>query len=313
MMNSEIPFPEMRVVVANPDGKDEMLGVLSREQALQEADDRGVDLIVVSPEADPPVCKIINYDKLRYENEKKEKMKKKNQTLMQIKEVKLSYKIDVHDYDVRKRAAMRFLLKGDKVKASIRFRGREMAHKELAQKTLNQLCDDCAEVSSVEKRPTMDGRMMQVVMAPLPEALKVAERAREAAKKDKKGKKGKGGEASGSAGLPGGLSALADELGLDEDESDDIDLDALNNAVGGSDDDDEKSSEDDDEPDYDIDNLSIEELGSKIGEVGTRIREMKDAGEDKDVFAPSVDELLALKARYQELAGTPWTAATSAK
>ena len=93
------------------------------------------------------VCKIINYDKLRYEQEKKAKLKKKNQRSMDLKEVKLSYKIDVHDYDVRKRAAYKFLTKGDKVKASIRFKGREMAHKELAQKTLMQLCEDCADIS----------------------------------------------------------------------------------------------------------------------------------------------------------------------
>ena len=137
-MNDKITFPEMRVVVANPDGKDEMLGVMSREEALARAEDYGMDLVVVSPEAAPPVCKIINYDKLRYELEKKEKAKKKNQSVQELKEVKLSYKIDTHDYEVRKRATLKFLTKGDKVKASIRFKGREMAHRQLAETTLSR-------------------------------------------------------------------------------------------------------------------------------------------------------------------------------
>jgi translation initiation factor IF-3 len=138
LRNDKIPFPEMRVVVANADGKDEMLGVMSKEEALARADDYEMDLIVVSPDANPPVCKIINYDKLRYELEKKEKAKKKNQSVQELKEVKLSYKIDTHDYEVRKRATLKFLTKGDKVKASIRFKGREMAHRQLAETTLSR-------------------------------------------------------------------------------------------------------------------------------------------------------------------------------
>ena len=138
MRNAQIPFPEMRVVVANADGKDEMLGVMSKEEALARAEDYEMDLIVVSPDANPPVCKIINYDKLRYELEKKEKAKKKNQSVQELKEVKLSYKIDTHDYEVRKRATLKFLTKGDKVKASIRFKGREMAHRQLAETTLSR-------------------------------------------------------------------------------------------------------------------------------------------------------------------------------
>jgi translation initiation factor IF-3 len=146
-MNAAITFPSVRVVASSPDGKDEMLGVLTRDEALAIAAERvclplctahttsghfltlfhlnqGQDLVLVSPDAVPPVCKIINYDKLRYEMEKKEKLKRKNQKTMDLKEVKLSYKIDVHDYEVRKRAAVKFLVKGDKVKATIRFKGR---------------------------------------------------------------------------------------------------------------------------------------------------------------------------------------------
>jgi len=301
-MDNDIQFSEMRVVVANPDGKDEMLGVMTKEEALAAADERGVNLVLMSPDAVPPVCKIINYDKLRYENEKKEKMKKKNQKSMDLKEVKLSYKIDVHDYDVRKRAAKRFLIKGDKVKASIRFKGREMAHRELAQKTLLQLCADCEDIAVVEKKPMMEGRMMQVIMAPNVEALKAAETARENARKTKK-KETDGKKKKMSA-------ALAEELGIDledsedseDSEDDDVDLDALNAGMDEKDD-----SEEDEGPNYDLEALSQEELGSMITVVGDRIRVMKEEGASKDVFGESVDELLALKARYQEIAGAPWT------
>jgi len=302
-MNSDINFPEMRVVVANPDGKDEMLGVLTREEALAAADERGVDLVLMSPDATPPVCKIINYDKLRYENEKKEKLKKKNQKQMDTKEVKLSYKIDVHDYDVRKRAAYKFLSKGDKVKASIRFKGREMAHKQLAQKTLLQLCADCEDIAVVERRPSMEGRLMMVIMAPNVEALKAAEKAktvsgkkRKRANKAKQGKKG---------GLPPGM---ADELGLSDDsEDDDVDLEALNAGIDDSD-----EGEDEEGVDYDLDTLSLEDLGTKIEDVGGQIRTLKEEGADKEVWSGRVDELLSLKARYQEVAGSPWVPKTPA-
>eukprot|EP00283_Hemiselmis_rufescens_P010717 CAMPEP_0173436548 /NCGR_PEP_ID=MMETSP1357-20121228/16392_1 /TAXON_ID=77926 /ORGANISM="Hemiselmis rufescens, Strain PCC563" /LENGTH=417 /DNA_ID=CAMNT_0014401639 /DNA_START=36 /DNA_END=1289 /DNA_ORIENTATION=+ len=292
-MNSEITFPEMRVVVANPDGKDDMLGVLTREEALAAADERGVDLVLMSPDANPPVCKIINYDKLRYENEKKEKMKKKNQKQMDIKEVKLSYKIDVHDYDVRKRAAVKFLTKGDKVKASIRFKGREMAHKQLAQKTLLQLCADCEEIAVVEKRPSMEGRMMQVIMAPNVEVLKAAEKSKaDSGKKARRANKNKKKDGDADA--------------VSEDEEDDVDLEALNAGM------DDGEDEEDEGVDYDLDSLSVEELGSKIEDVGDQIRELKSGGADKDVFSGRVDELLSLKARYQEVAGSPWVPKTPA-
>jgi len=276
-MNDKIPFPEMRVVVANPDGKDDMLGVMNKEEALARAEDLGMDLVVVSPDAKPPVCKIINYDKLRYENEKKEKAKRKNQSVQELKEVKLSYKIDVHDYEVRKRAAIKFLTKGDKVKASIRFKGREMAHRTLAETTLKRLQEDLKELGAAERRPSMEGRVMAMIVNPLPDVVKAAE----AKRKSAKGKKGK-----------------------DEDEED-AEVEALLKAQEDDTDDDEVE----DHIDYDIDELAQADVTAKIDEVGSRIRDMKGDGADKAAVQPHVDELLALKARYQELTGEVWAPA----
>jgi len=284
-MNDEIVFPVIRVVVANPDGKDEMLGVMSREEAIAAADDRGQDLVVVSPDANPPVCKIINYDKLRYENEKKEKFKKKNTRNAEIKEVKLSYKIDVHDYDVRKRAATKFLLKGDKVKASIRFKGREMAHQELAHRTMMQLMQDTEEIAAVEKRPLMEGRQMQMILAPTPEVLKAAELKRKAAKGS--GKKGK----------------------FMDDDSDDGETPSMSEEEEETS---EEEVEDAPRADYDLDQLSLDKVEALIGEVGNNIRELKAAEAPKARLAPHVEELLALKARFEEISGEAWAPKESA-
>jgi len=287
-MNERIPFPEMRVVVAVPDGKDEQLGIMSKEEALAKAEDLGMDLLVVSPEAKPPVCKIINYDKLRYELEKKEKAKRKNQTVQELKEVKLSYKIDVHDYEVRKRAAVKFLTKGDKVKASIRFKGREMAHRTLAENTMQKLQNDLKELGAAERRPSMEGRIMAMIINPLPDVVKRAEAARKTAK-SKKFKKGD-----------------KEEEEDEEEEEPDAEVEAMLAAQEAETDDEE---EEEDHIDYDIDALTKEDVASKIDDVGARIRDMKEADAEKKALSPNVDELLALKARYQELTGEPWAAA----
>mmetsp|Transcript_86124 Transcript_86124/g.126003 ORF Transcript_86124/g.126003 Transcript_86124/m.126003 type:complete len:423 (-) Transcript_86124:317-1585(-) len=288
-MNERIPFPEMRVVVANPDGKDDMLGVMSKEEALARAEDLGMDLVVVSPEAKPPVCKIINYDKLRYENEKKEKAKRKNQTVQELKEVKLSYKIDTHDYEVRKRAAVKFLTKGDKVKASIRFKGREMAHRQLAETTMQKLQNDLKELGAAERRPSMEGRIMAMIINPLPDVVKRAEAARKLAK-SKKVKRGD----------------LEEEEEEEVEEEADAEVEAMLAAQEAEEDDDE---EEEDHIDYDIDALTKEDVTVKIDAVGERIRELKADGAEKKALSAHVDELLALKARYEELSGDAWAPA----
>ncbi len=161
-MNEEIDARQIRVVGA----EGEMLGVMSVEEALEIAGDSGLDLVEVSPNADPPVCKILDVGKFKYELQKKKQEAKKKQRVIEIKEIKMRPGIDEHDYQVKFRAAQRFLEEGDKVKMTIRFRGREMAHQELGMKVLERMRDELGEAAKVEQTPRMEGRMMTMMVAP---------------------------------------------------------------------------------------------------------------------------------------------------
>jgi translation initiation factor IF-3 len=130
------------------------------------AAEQGLDLVVVSPNVDPPVCKILDYGKLKYENQKKKNEARKRQKTVDIKEVKFRPGIETHDYDVKMRSMHKFLEEGDKVKVTLRFRGREMAHQELGLQVLNRVKDDVLEVAKVEQFPKMEGRQMIMVVAP---------------------------------------------------------------------------------------------------------------------------------------------------
>lgn len=143
-----------------------MVGVLSAEEGLQMAIDAGLDLVEVSPNADPPVCKILDYGKFKYEQQKKRNEARKKQKIIEVKEIKMRPGIDEHDYQVKMRSMRRFLGDGDKVKVTIRFRGREMAHQELGMKVLDRVCDDLDELIKVEMVPQMEGRLMTMVLAP---------------------------------------------------------------------------------------------------------------------------------------------------
>jgi translation initiation factor IF-3 len=125
-----------------------------------------LDLVMVAPTAKPPVCRIMDYGKFRFEQQKKEKDQRKNQKIISIKEIRLSPTIDEHDFNTKLRNAIKFLEKGDKVKASIRFKGRAITHKEIGQRVLDRFSEACAEVSTVESAPRMDGRSMFLVLAP---------------------------------------------------------------------------------------------------------------------------------------------------
>ncbi len=128
--------------------------------------DAGLDLVEVSPNADPPVCKILDYGKFKYEQQKKRNEARKKQKIIEVKEIKMRPGIDEHDYQVKMRSMRRFLGDGDKVKVTIRFRGREMAHQELGMKVLDRVCDDLDELIKVEMVPQMEGRLMTMVLAP---------------------------------------------------------------------------------------------------------------------------------------------------
>ena len=133
---------------------------------MEMADDAGLDLVEVSPGADPPVCKILDYGKLKYENQKKKAEARKKQRTIDVKEIKMRPGIDDHDYDVKMRSINRFLGDGDKVKVTLRFRGREMVHQDLGMKVLERVKTDLDEIAKVEQFPKMEGRQMTMVMAP---------------------------------------------------------------------------------------------------------------------------------------------------
>ena len=161
-MNNEIDAPQVRVV--NADG--DMVGVISVEEGVELADEVGLDLVEVSPNAEPPVCKILDYGKLKYENQKKKNEARKRQKTVDVKEVKFRPGSETHDYDVKMRSMRKFLGEGDKVKVTLRFRGREMAHQELGLEMLKRVESDLAQVSVVEQIPKIEGRQMVMVLAP---------------------------------------------------------------------------------------------------------------------------------------------------
>ena len=153
-----------RVLVIDDTGK--KLGILSLRDALAAAEDRGLDLIEVAPNAKIPVCKIGDYGRLLYEKKKKDSKAKKNQTTISVKEVKLTPKTDEHDFQVKLKHSKRFLLNGDKVKVTIRFRGREMAHRELGEKQCMRLKEELGDICIIESRPNMEGRQLTMILAP---------------------------------------------------------------------------------------------------------------------------------------------------
>jgi translation initiation factor IF-3 len=148
------------------DHEGENRGVVSTEEARQLADEVGLDLVEVSPNADPPVCKLMDFGKFKYENQKKANEARKKQKTINIKEIKMRPNIDLHDYDVKKRLMVRFLDDGDKVKVTMRFRGREMAHQERGLLVLDRVRDELEELAKVEQWPKMEGRQMIMVIAP---------------------------------------------------------------------------------------------------------------------------------------------------
>lgn len=162
-INEEIRAKELRVI----GGEGEQIGVKSLKDALTIAESFGLDLVLVSPNAEPPVARIMDYGKYRYEMQKKEKEQRKNQKIVSVKEVRLSPSIEDHDYQTKLRQAIKFLENGDKVKATIRFRGRAITHKELGRDVLEDFIEDTKEVSTVESQPKMEGRSMFIMLAPL--------------------------------------------------------------------------------------------------------------------------------------------------
>jgi translation initiation factor IF-3 len=162
-MNERIRAREIRVI----DAEGNQLGILPPYEAIKKAREVNLDLVEISPNAVPPVCRIMDYGKFLYEQEKKERAAKKNQKQIVLKEVKFSVNVDEHDYVTKRNHVMRFLAEGDKVKASLRFRGREMAHQNLGRNVLERLIKEVGDKGIVEFRPRMEGNTMHAILAPL--------------------------------------------------------------------------------------------------------------------------------------------------
>ncbi|WP_119460855.1 translation initiation factor IF-3 [Rhodospirillaceae bacterium SYSU D60014] len=161
-INNQINVPTVRLVDENGD----MVGVVPVREAMQMAADVGLDLVEVSPNADPPVCKILDFGKFKYEAQKKKNEARKKQKVIEVKEIKMRPNIDDHDYEVKMRSIHRFLEEGDKVKVTMRFRGREMVHQDLGVKLLERVRGELEEQAKVEQFPRLEGRQMVMVMAP---------------------------------------------------------------------------------------------------------------------------------------------------
>lgn len=162
LINEEIRDKEIRVI----DSDGSQLGIIASKDALKIAMEKNLDLVKIAPQAVPPVCRIMDYGKYRFEQAKRDKEAKKNQKVIEIKEIRLSLNIDTHDFETKLNHAKKFLTSGNKVKVSIRFRGREMAHPELGEEIIKDFAESCSDVGNVEKTPKMEGRSMMMFLSP---------------------------------------------------------------------------------------------------------------------------------------------------
>ena len=161
-LNEEINDKEIRLIGA----EGEQMGIMSSAEALKIADEQGLDLVKISPQAVPPVCKLMNYGKFKFEQSKKENEARKNQHVVEIKEIRMSPGIDVGDFNTKIKNAQKFIADGNRVKVSVRFRGREMAHTDIGKELLERFADECAETANLEKGAKLEGRMMSIFLSP---------------------------------------------------------------------------------------------------------------------------------------------------
>lgn len=161
-LNEDIRDSEIRLIGSTG----EQLGIMSAAQAQRIADEQGLDLVKISPQATPPVCKLMDYGKFRFEQGKREKEAKKNQHVVEIKEIRMSPGIDVGDFNTKLKNAQKFLADGNRVKVSVRFRGREMAHTDIGRDLLKKFAELCADVATMDKSAKMEGRLMSMFLSP---------------------------------------------------------------------------------------------------------------------------------------------------
>lgn len=172
-INDDIRDREVRLISA----EGEQMGVMPTREAMEKAAEVNMDLVKISPTANPPVCKLMDYGKYKFEQQKRDKEARKSQHVVEVKEVRMSPGIDVNDFNVKLRNAQKFLSEGDRVKVTVRFRGREMAHTDIGRKLLLKFAEDCAEIASLDKLPKQEGRHMNMFLSP-----KVAKDAKDAKK-----------------------------------------------------------------------------------------------------------------------------------
>src|SRR6185295_4656506 len=172
-INNRIRAPQVRLI----DDEGVQLGIVTLREALTIAEQRGLDLMEVAPNAVPPVCRVLDYGKFRYEQTKKEREARKHQKQAELKEVRLKPKTDDHDLEIKAKQARKFLMSGDKVKFTVRFRGREMAHPDIGREMLEQIAEDLRDVATIEQRPLMEGRALSLLLAPSAKAKAQRERA----------------------------------------------------------------------------------------------------------------------------------------
>ena len=163
-LNEDIRDSEIRLIGSTG----EQLGIMSAAQAQRIADEQGLDLVKISPQATPPVCKLMDYGKFRFEQGKREKEARKNQHVVEIKEIRMSPSIDVNDFNVKLRNAQKFLADGNRCKITVRFRGREMAHTNIGQDLLLKFAESCGETAVMDKSPKLEGRHMSIFLSPKP-------------------------------------------------------------------------------------------------------------------------------------------------
>ena len=274
-MNNEIKNTDLRVNISTKDGKDESLGIMTKAEALAKAKELGgLDLILINENSDPPVCKIVDYSKYRYSLEKKRKEKAKNSKATEIKEVKMSYIIGDHDYDVRLRAAAKFIRSGNRVKATIQFRGREVQHDNLGVELLGRMASDLEAIANMEGKPRREGRTLGAILSPRAEVVKALNDAKRLKEREKKKAKAESlakrmeAESSKSGGGSGGTITMVMEggggsIGLDDDE--DSMIGGLFDGIDLEEDDDD---DDDEFDDSDFDDADLDELlgSSKVAD-----------------------------------------------
>jgi len=241
-MNDEITARELRVTMPNEKGvgKDVLLGIMSLDEAKAKAKEMGdLDLVMMNESSDPPVAKIVSWSKYRYMQEKKAKELKKNSKATEIKEVKMSYKIDVHDYGVRKKSALKFLSQGNRVKCTVMFRGREVQHDQLGFELLDKLSVDLEDIATREGRPKREGRSLSLILSPKNEVMKaISERRRQQEKEKKKNKEAAFEEKSTKKTNEETTSTVTAAEGLQSENEDTvIDMESsLDDLLGGDDD-----------------------------------------------------------------------------